>query len=534
MDNTIAQVESILPILVCMVPVAFCILIFALGRIHRIFREGLALLGLLLTFCLSIAICRRIVGGEILTAWNDNLYVDGLSALMELIGSFTGIIIVLYSIKYIVHEPPACAADVAAGRSDIPLTNWRQTYFYGLLVLVIGMLNWTCATNSIIMMWVFMEGSTLSVVFLITFYWRRESMEAGYKYLLLVSVGVTFALLGCILIYSGAIPHLPEHRLLLFTEMGEIAKAIPESIVLIACAMFIVGFGAKAGLIPFHAWVPDAYSEAPVPISVLLSGVVTKIGAYALARTITFFAPGHSAVVTFVVILSSVGMVIGMVMALVQDDLKRMLAYSSISHIAYIIGGLGLGTYLGIYGGLYHLVNHTIIKALLFLCAGALMYSAGSRKISELRLVAKRMPVTGFCFFVGALAIGGMPPFNGFVSKFTLFLAAADSKYLWAAVIGIFTSLLTIACFAWTAYRIFWTKPQHAENPPQPPFSKGGSADAAKAADDHAGTEAREVPISMWVGMIVLAILCIALGVYPRLIYPLLNSATRCILSIIQ
>ena len=349
-------------------------------------------------------------------------------------------------------------------------------------------------------------------------------MEAGYKYLLLVSIGVTFALLGCILIYCGAIPHLPEHRLLLFTEMGTIAKAIPESIVLIACAMFIAGFGAKAGLIPFHAWLPDAYSEAPVPISVLLSGVVTKIGAYALARTVVFFVPAYPAVVTFVVILASVGMVIAMIMALVQDDLKRMLAYSSISHIAYIIGGLGLGTYLGIYGGLFHLVNHTIIKALLFLCAGALMYSVGSRKISELRLVAKRMPVTGFCFFVGALAIGGMPPFNGFMSKFTLFLAAADSNLLWAAVIGIFTSLLTIACFAWTAYRIFWTKPQHAGNP---------GTEVAKAADGIAMTEAKEVPLSMWIGMIVLAILCIALGVYPRLIYPLLDSATRCILSII-
>ena len=523
MDNTITQIESILPIWICMVPVVCCILIFALGKIHRIFREGLALLGLIVTFCISIAICRRIVGGEILTAWNNNLYVDGLSALMELISSLLGIIIVLYSIKYIVHE-----------KSDKPLTNWRQTYFYGLIVLFIGMLNWTCTTNSIIMMWVFMEGTTLSVVFLITFYWRRESMEAGYKYLLLVSVGVTFALLGCILIYSAAISHLPEHRLLLFTEMGKIAKAIPESIVLIACAMFLVGFGAKAGLIPFHAWLPDAHSEAPVPISALLSGIVIKIGAYALARTITFFTPGHSAVVTFVVILSSVGMVIGMVMALVQDDLKRMLAYSSISHISYIIGGLGLGTYLGIYGGLYHLVNHTIIKGLLFLCAGALMYSAGSRKISELRLVAKRMPVTGFCFFVGALAIGGMPPFNGFMSKFTLFLAAADSKYLWAAVIGIFTSLLTIACFAWAACRIFWTNPQHAENPPQPPFSKVGSAEVASTADAHAGIEAKEVPISMWIGMIVLACLCLALGVYPRLIYPLLDSAAKCILSIIQ
>ncbi|MBC8521594.1 MAG: hypothetical protein H8D26_06355 [Methanomicrobia archaeon] len=527
MDNTITQVKSILPILVFMTPVAFSILIFAffaLGRTHRIFREGLALLGLLVTLGISIEICRRVVfGGEVLTAWSENLRVDGLSVLMELIGSFMGIIIVLYSIKYIVHEPFYVFSRVLqcekTSHSDAPLTNWRQTYYYGLLILFLGMLNWTCATNNIIMMWVSMEATTLSVVFLVTFYWRRESMEAGYKYLLLVSVGVTFALLGCILIYCGAIPHLPGHRLLLLTEIGNIAKVIPESIVLIACAMFIVGFGAKAGLIPFHAWLPDAHAEAPVPISALLSGIVINIGAYALARTVTIFAPTYSSVVTFVAILASVSMVIGIIMALVQDDLKRLLAYSSISHIAYVIEGLGLGTYLGIYGGLYHLVNHTIIKALLFLCAGALMYSAGSRKISELRLVAIKMPVTGFCFLVGALAIGGMPPFNGFMSKFTLFLAAADKGLLWVAVIGIFTGLLTIACFAWTAYRIFWTKPQHASNP--------GTGVETPA------YEAKEVPVSMWIGMVVLALLCIALGVYPRLIYPILDSATKCILSIL-
>jgi formate hydrogenlyase subunit 3/multisubunit Na+/H+ antiporter MnhD subunit len=382
-----------------------------------------------------------------------------------------------------------------------------------------------------------MEANTLSVVFLVTFYWRRESMEAGYKYLLLVSVGVTFALLGCILIYCGAIPYLPGRRLLLLTEIGKIARVIPESIVLIACAMFIVGFGTKAGLIPFHAWLPDAHSEAPVPISALLSGIVIKIGAYVLARTVTIFAPTYPAVVTFVAILASVGMVIGIIMALVQDDLKRLLAYSSVSQIAYVIEGLGLGTYLGIYGGLYHLINHTISKALLFLCAGALMYSAGTRKISELRLVAKKMPVTGFCFFVGALAIGGMPPFNGFMSKFTLFLAAADSKLLWAAVIGIFTGLLTIACFAWTAYRIFWTKPQHDSHGGANPGHEAGVETPAQALEVQGAKplyEAKEVPVSMWIGMIILALLCIALGVYPRLIYPILDSAAKCILSILK
>jgi formate hydrogenlyase subunit 3/multisubunit Na+/H+ antiporter MnhD subunit len=294
--------------------------------------------------------------------------------------------------------------------------------------------------------------------------------------------------------------------------MGKVAGKIPVSIVLLACAFFIAGFGTKAGLIPFHAWLPDAHAEAPTPISALLSGIVIKVGAYALVRTITVFAPSYNAVVVFVAIMASVSMLVGICLALVQDDLKRMLAYSSISQIAYVIEGIGLGTYLGIYGGLFHLINHTLIKGLLFLTAGALLYMMGTRSIRELQRMPKKMPITLFCFFVGALAIAGMPPFNGFLSKFTLFLAIAQRGLLWAAVIAVLTSLLTLACFARAAYRIFWSKPatQPAANP-----------------------GIKEVPFSLWMGMGVLAMLCIVIGMYPRLVHPILERATQCILKIL-
>jgi len=495
------EVTSILPVLIFAVPAGVAILIFAFGRLHAIFREGLALFGLAATFLISLAISGRVLHGELLIAWGRNLYVDGLSALMETLGSAMAIIIVLYSTRYLTQH-----------QIGMPLNPWRHTYFYGLLVLFVATLNWTCATNSIIWMWVSLEATTLTSALLVTFYWKRESMEAGYKYLLLISVGVTLALLGCVLIYAAAIPLLPGPHVMLLTEIGRIAKRMPESVVLIACAMFVAGFGTKAGLIPFHAWLPDAHAEAPVPISALLSGVVIKIGAYALARTVTIFAPHYAAVVLFVAILASVSMVIGIVMALVQDDLKRLLAYSSISQIAYVIEGLGLGTYLGIYGGLFHMVNHAIVKALLFLCAGALMYTTGTREISKLGVVAKKMPVTTFCFFVGALAIGGMPPFNCFMSKVTIFFALADRGILWAAIIGIATGILTVACFAWAAFRIFWQKPTAEPNPE---------------------TEVKRVPVLMQASMLVLAFACILLGIYPRILYPVLNTATDSILRIL-
>jgi hydrogenase-4 component F len=502
MMNNLREVPSILAILVFAVPIGFAALIFAVGRVHRIFREGLALLGLVVTCGISLNIYSHVLGGEVLTEWNENLYVDGLSALMEVLGSAFGIVIVLYSIRYITRH-----------QIGMPLNPWRHTYFYGLLVLFIGMLNWTCATNSLILMWVSLEATTLCSALLVTFYWQKESMEAGYKYLLLVSVGVTLALLGCVLVYAAAVPFLPGQDVLLLTEIGKIAKLMPESVVLIACAMFVAGFGTKAGLIPFHAWLPDAHAEAPVPISALLSGIVIKIGAYALARTVTIFAPYYEAVVVFVAIMASVSMLIGIIMAWAQDDLKRLLAYHSVSQMGYVVQGLGLGTYLGIYGGLFHLVNHALFKGLLFLCAGALMYAAGSRKISELSTVAKKMPITAFCFIVAALSMGGLPPFNGFMSKLTLFLALAERGLLWVAIISIIVSFLTLACLTHAAYRIFWRKPVINAN----------STNTVK-----------EVPTLMQLSMLVLALSCILLGVYPHLIYPMLDSATNCILMILS
>ena len=501
MSFSIEVVESHLAVLVFVVPTIFSLIVFAFGRFSRWLREGAAYLGLIVTFLISVSICQKVLSGYVLSAWNKTIYVDGLSALMEIIGSFMGLLIVLYSSQYLkkLHPPEK-------------ITPERLSLYYGLLLLFLGTMNWTCATNNIFMLYVSLEATTLATAFLITFYWGKRPAEAGYKYLLLVTVGITFALFGCLLVYSASLPHLSGHEAQLLTSMGKAAGKIPIGIVLLASAFFIAGFGTKAGLMPFHAWLPDAHAEAPSPISALLSGVVIKLGVYALARTITAFSPGTNAVVIFIAIIASASMFIGICLALVQDDLKRMLAYSSVSQIAYVIEGIALGTYLGIYGGLFHLLNHTIIKGLLFLAAGALMYMTGTRSIQELQKTPKKMPITLFCFFIGALAISGMPPFNGFLSKLTLFLAIAQRGLLWAAVIAILTSLLTVACFVRAAYRIFWSKSamQLATNP---------------------GT--REVPFSMWLGMGVLALLCIVIGIYPNLVHPILDSATQCILKIL-
>jgi formate hydrogenlyase subunit 3/multisubunit Na+/H+ antiporter MnhD subunit len=229
-----------------------------------------------------------------------------------------------------------------------------------------------------------------------------------------------------------------------------------------------------------------------------------KMALYAMARTVSMFYPAWPQVTIFLVALGSFTMLLGIILALTQDDLKRLLAYSSVSQMGYVLVGIGLGTYLGCYGGLFHLLNHALYKSLLFMCVGAVISATGARRISELGGLRKQMPITSACFFLGALAIAGFPPLNGFWSKLTVYLALARAGLWWAAVIAILTSILTMAVMVRTGYRVFW-----------------GDRRLSSASE----LRVREVPVLMWAPMAALATLCVLLGIFPQAPYPLLDRA---------
>jgi formate hydrogenlyase subunit 3/multisubunit Na+/H+ antiporter MnhD subunit len=289
---------------------------------------------------------------------------------------------------------------------------------------------------------------------------------------------------------------------------------------LLILSFFIVGFGTKAGLAPFHPWLPDAHAEAPSPVSALLSGVMIKTAIYALARVMSIFFPvgAYHPVAMFVIILGAFTMLLDAVMIMAQDDLKRMLAYSSVSQMGYIAMGLGLVglgvghnvAYLGGYGSVFHIVNHALSKAILFLAVGAVLYATAGRSMNQLRGLAKQMPVTGVCFFIAALAIAGIPPFSGFWSKLTLYLAGAEAHLWWAVGIAIASSLLTLAAFVRAGYKVFWSD---------------GDPDAVI-------TPAARVPVTMLVPMVALTLLVILFGLYPSLLYPLLDPAAKALAQI--
>ncbi|MCL5102901.1 MAG: oxidoreductase [Armatimonadetes bacterium] len=497
------EVVSNLPALVVIVPTAAGVLILILGRFIGWAREALALVGALGAFALSIGIAVAALDGNALTSFGRQFYADSLSALLVSLVSGIGLLATIYSLRYMRHQ-------VQEGGLPHTTSAGRITTFYGWLMFFISTMLWACLSNNIIMLYVAVEASTIASGLLVAFYWDKRALEAGYKYLMLLTVGITFALFGCVLVYAAGAAVLGGHRGLLLSDLKSVAGSFPATTVALASAFLIVGFGTKAGIAPFHPWLPDAHAEAPTPVSALLSGVMLKVAVYALVRTVSLFYPGFSPVAMFVLGLGIFTLIIGDLMALAQNDLKRMLAYSSVSQMGYVLMGFGIGTQLGIYAGLFHLLNHALAKSLLFLAAGSVIYSTGARGISSLGGLAKKMPITSFCFFVGALAVSGLPPFNGFQSKLALFVAGASAGDWWAVIFGIAASLVTLVVLVKAAKNVFWGK-----------LSEAASAPGV-----------REAPASVLIAMVILAALCLGIGLYPKAVYAPLRAASAMVKTV--
>jgi formate hydrogenlyase subunit 3/multisubunit Na+/H+ antiporter MnhD subunit len=466
--------------------------IFALGTL-----PGLALGCVLASLVITPAHTTPVV----LTAWEEFFCADGLSVLMILCTFFFVFAVGVYSFPYIRRQ-----------HEEGRVTERGVRLYFFLLLVFCSALTWMVISNNLLVMFVAIEVSTIVTALLIALYKTRPSLEAAFKYNMLLVMAIMFALMGTVLIFAEMAERAPGLTGIHLLEIGRVAALIPAHIALTVVALFICAFGTKGGMFPFHAWLPDAHSEAPAPISALLSGVVVTIGAYCLVRVVSLFTSHYQAVVILLAAMASVSILVGILMAIVQDDLKRLLAYSTISQIAYIFEGIGLGTYLGIYGGLFHAFTHLLAKGLLFFCAGAIIYRLDIRRISELGGLSRKMPFTALCFFIGGFSMGSVPLFAGFMSKYTIILAIGKSQIWWAMGISAVGGLLTLVCMVWAAYRVFW----------------GAESEKVKALQ----VGSREMPPAMMVTMLSIAVLIIVVGLYPAALYPLLDSATRSILAV--
>lgn len=393
------------------------------------------------------------------------LVLDGLTVFMLVTVNLMAFFIAIYSINYMERFT----------------SKWK---FYTLFLLMVAGMNGVVITGDMFNLFVFLEIASVASYALVAFGTERHELEAAFKYTVMSTVGSLFILLGIVFLYSYT-------STLNMADMANIlAQKGASNITIMVSVLFIMGFGLKAALVPFHAWLPDAHPSAPAPISAMLSGVLIKsLGVYTLCRVFYNVIGINSSLSLVLMVLGTLSMVIGVFLAIGQWDFKRLLAYHSISQIGYVILGIGLGTPLGIIGGLFHLFNHSVFKALLFLNSGAVEYATGTRDLQKMGGLMTKMPITGATSLVASMSISGIPPFNGFWSKLIIIIACVQANRLGYAFWAVLASILTLASFMKVMKYAFFGKLRDKWN------------------------KVEEVPVFMKFAMIILALICVVGGV---------------------
>src|SRR5581483_5536855 len=300
------------------------------------------------------------------------------------------------------------------------------------MLLSLGMMTVIALSHHLGLMWVAMEATTLVSAPSLYFNHNARSLEATWKYLLICSVGIALALLGSFfLAYASYYPEMEAS--LLFEHFVDPRNAVQLSKEWLHAAfvLLLVGYGTKMGLAPMHTWKPDAYGEAPGMVGALLAGGLTSCAFLAILR---FYQILHAAgeaefAQQLLLILGLLSMAVGAVFMVRQRDFKRMLAYSSVEHMGILVIGVGVGTLVGLYGALLHMVNNGLTKGILFLSAGNIHRAYGSKTTDQVRGAMRLLPLSGWMFLIGFLAITGSPPFAPFISEFTIVNAALGNGY---------------------------------------------------------------------------------------------------------
>lgn len=390
---------------------------------------------------------------------------DGLSILMALIGFLLWSAVFVYSLSNI--------------DKDI-------IRYHTLLLLLLGGVQGTLFAKDLISFYFFLEISAIVTYFLIIHEKNTPAFKAGYKYIIMTLVGAFLIFISILSVYNE-------------TKSFEIIGMI-QCCHQIIPILFLTGCFVKAGAVPLHTWLPEAHPAAPSPVSAFLSGIMIKIGAYGIIRialhslNMNFeISSDGNTLNTMILFIGIISMLTGVILALMQTNVKRLLAYHSISQIGYILFGVGLGTKLGIAGGIFHMINHAFFKGLLFLCMGAVIFMTGEKNLNNLGGLWKKMPVTTITCLVAVLSISGIPPFSGFASKATLGKAADYISPLLKLILTM-ASILTFASFFKLMKYTFF----------------GDNKNSRK--------DIKEAPVLMLVPMIILSIFCLSLGLKAKFI----------------
>ncbi|MBD3408072.1 MAG: hypothetical protein GF411_18270 [Candidatus Lokiarchaeota archaeon] len=494
----IPELSTVMPVLV---PVLFALLtavlselvLFLKKQVPRGLPDVIAIIGFAFTFLYTFLLALEVWPNGVSTWTFGNtagsplavvLAADMFSVMLMGLFSFMGLVVAIYSVGYMKEDS-------------------RLPQYYVLLLIMVAGMNGVVISGDLFTLFLFYETMGLSSFILVAFKRNWEGIEAAIKYLMMSAIGSTLILYSSSFLYglTGTL------------NLGAMSLALQSSpenpMIPILIALLIAGFGVKGAIVPFAAWLADAHPAAPSGISAMLSGVVIKVGVYGIIRVNTLLFSMVSQYFNWpllIGIFALVTMTAGNLWALTQKDLKRMLAYSSIAQIGFILFAFGTATEFGYQSGAFYIVSHALTKGLLFLCAGAFLHSIGSRNLDDLEGIGKKMPIAGAFFAIGILSLMGMPPMAGFYAKFLILAAGAEiglvnGYYMAFTLIAIVNAIIGLGYYLRMLTTV-WFKPV--------------SEASEKAHRSH--------PAIIF-GMFVLGVALLVIGVFPGPIYSVTEAA---------
>ena len=410
--------------------------------------DGIAALVAIVVLAPAAALAAAALGGTITTGFGGVVVVDALSG-------FTLMVVVLVALIVLAGSPAYLRHAAHAGWLRAP----DRGRYWALLLWFVGALMAVPVLDNLGLIWVAIEAATIVAAMLVGFSRTPAAIEAAWKSLILGSVGIGFALLGTLLAYASSVGVLgATSDALAWTRLDAVSSQLDPGLMRLAFIFVLVGYGTKTGLAPFHTWLPDAHSQAPSPVSALLSGAALVVSLYALARfqSIAAGSIGAGLPATLLIAFGLLSLAVALPFVVAQSDLKRLLAYSSIEHMGLATLALGFGGTLALGGLVLHLLAHGLTKGSLFLSGGGIVEAGRSRQILRLGGSIGRAPVNGWAFLAGGLLLCGLPPSALFVSELAIVLGGFQQGWGLAAGLAALLLALTAAGFLFHVARVSW------------------------------------------------------------------------------
>ena len=476
------------PVLLIVVPLGLAFALPLIGFISKKIEKYVPVVAFIFNLIVALSLVPEVLQAPIVVKIGGfippfciNLVAGPVGILFSVLIALAGLLVAIYAMVYIKEGP--------------------QEKYHMLYLLLLTGATGVVLTGDIFNLFVFFEILCISSYALVAYIGNRGGIESAVKYLIQGSIGSSLLLVGIGLLYG-------QFGTLNMADLANsIASASPMS-VFVPMVMMVTGLGVEAAIFPLNAWLPDAHSSAPSSISAILSGIAIEVGLYAVIR-ILFTIFGVSDIFMFFLFLGVLTLLIGEMCAFSQDNIKRMLAYSSIGQIGLIVFAMAIASTYSVTGGLFQLISHTLSKGLLFLATGYMIYRTGSMEISTYEGMGKRMPLTSLAFTVGAFSLVGLPPFIGFPSKFLIIRAAvAEEAVLFSVLIGlILLGTVIEGSYFFRVVQVLY-------------FKKGNKE-----------VKRNDAPVAALIPMFIFVIIILVIGVYPKLVMGILDSAASELLN---